>query len=262
MSRVTNDTEYIVMKFTPVALFASLFLAAGTAHSAALTIKFDNPIFGHFDSTPTSDTVKVSYTYGATPTTLTRNVMAGRFSGAASHLDGIDPEIFVDSTGKVFMYCYDLFDTISGGQTVRYEVNFDGVAERTLDFLGAVNYVLNGNSNDWSDPHAWVHPVSGLQGAAIQLGIWESLYETGDAWSLDSGVLKASDLAADTKSWLDKFFAAIPEADSLGKPYAMVFEAEGAQDMITADPPGTVPVPGSLALLAAGFAGLLVRRRG
>ncbi len=246
------------MKFAPTALLASLLFAAGTTHAASLTIKFDNPIFGHFDSTPTNDAVRVTYSGIGT-----KNVQAGRFSGAASNLDGIDSGIFVDSADKIFMYCYDLFETISGGRTVSYQVNFDGVSARTLDFLGAVNYVLNGNSNDWSDPHAWVHPVNGLQGAAIQLGIWESLYETEEAWSLASGDLTATlgDLAAETKSWVDQFFNAVPQAGSLDKRYAMVFEANGAQDMITADPPAEVPAPASLALMASGFVGLLLRRR-
>ena len=70
--------------------------------------------------------------------------------------------------------CHDLRQGLHGGT---YTVNYS-VDARTLDFLGAVNYVLNGNSNTWADINAWLHPSNGNIGAAIQVGIWKSLYET------------------------------------------------------------------------------------
>ncbi|MBI5259870.1 MAG: PEP-CTERM sorting domain-containing protein [Burkholderiales bacterium] len=41
----------------------------------------------------------------------------------------------------------------------------------------------------------------------------------------------------------------------------MTLESAGFQDMITGDPPGTVPEPATLALLGTAFAGLAATRR-
>lgn len=245
------------MTLPKLTALAALLFATGTASAAALTVTFDNPLFSGFNGTA-SDAVRITY-----PGHGDVNVAAGRFSGAASQLDGVSPAIFVDGVNDLFMYCYDLYENIRGGQVVRYGINFDGPTQRTLDFLGAVNYVMHNNSNEWDDPYAWVRPFTGLQGAAIQLGIWESRYETSPAWNLASGdfSVRINDLERETKYWVQAFFDAIPEANSLDQRHAMTFEAAGAQDMITADPPASVPEPASLALLAAGLAGLGLRRR-
>ncbi|MBE0546372.1 MAG: PEP-CTERM sorting domain-containing protein [Rubrivivax sp.] len=160
------------------------------------------------------------------------------------------------------MYCYDVYEHIGSGSVVNYTINLAGESARTLDFLGAVNHVLNQNPSTY-DPYAWLHPGNGYVAAAIQLGIWESKYEdVNGAWDIADGSFRASELETATKGHLESFFGAIGNTASLDGKYVMTLEAHGAQDMITGDPPPTdVPEPGTLALLGAAVVGLVTTRR-
>ncbi len=243
----------------PLAALA-LTVVSGVAHAAMVHVQFDNPIFNGVP-TPSYDAVTITYPAQGTGAPRSVSTAAGRFQGTASNVVGVNPSIFTDSVDDLFMYCYDVYEPVGSGWGVDYTIKLDGEQARTLDFLGAVNAVLNQGKPVY-DTYAWLHPTSGAMAAAVQLGIWESKYESG-GWDLASGSFLATNIDSTTQVYLNSFLAAIDGASALDGRYAMTLEAAGAQDMITGDPPASVPEPGMPALVAAAATAALwtARRR-
>lgn len=242
-------------------LLAALALAVTTLAAPAATVHvlFDNPIFSGVPA-PAYDVVTITYPALGSGAPRSVSTAAGRFQGTASNVVGVSPGIFTDSVDDLFMYCYDVYEAVGSGWHADYTIQLDGELARTLDFLGAVNAVLS-QGKPSVDPYAWLHPSSGAMAAAVQLGIWESKYEA-SGWDLSSGTFRAGGIDAATQVHLGSFLAAIDGSAVLDGRYAMTLEAAGVQDMITGDPPASVPEPGVLALLGlAGAAAAWARRR-
>ncbi len=240
---------------------AGFVISTAVAAEPSVTLRWDSPVFNPFAY---PDPITQSTDGGLT----SQSVRGGRFQGTVLGVyGGMNASELVDGADDFWTYCYDLFQYIQNGETVTYTVDYSGPTERTLDFLGAVDYVLNGNSNTWSDPFAWLHPANSHVAAAIQVGIWESLYDT-SGWSLDSGLFRASDLESATLTQYAAFQNALNAANALPALFALTIESETHQDQITGRIPGggrpqrELPEPGSLALFAlAGVLAAVTRRR-
>jgi PEP-CTERM motif len=244
--------EHTMKTIAKWASVLSLAMSA-TAQAATIDVTFDNPISNPLGG----DNVTIQYT-GANPVGP-ENTSAGRFQGTASNLQGIAASQLVDGLTDLWSYCYDIYENISGGQVVNsYLVQYVGDAQgpsaRTLDFLGAVNYVLNGNSNTWADPYAWLHPANVQTSAAIQLGIWESEYDTDNNWGLGNGLFTASGFGAGTDAQYQLFRTAVLNVgtNDLSSNLAMTLVQRGTQDIITGN--RALPEPATLALAGLGLA--------
>ncbi len=239
---------------------AAAFAVSTTAFADTITLTYNSSIYAHG-----SDGVNLAGTPppphpSSYPYT---SVGAGEFGAHDVTVTGsLTTANLVDSSSDFFLYCYDLFQTIGPGGTYTYTVNYTGALAHTLDFLGAVNSVLNGASG--TDQFAWLHPTTTGESAAIQLGIWESLYDNDPNFSLATGSFQASGLDAGTATEYAQFQAAVSTTASLPLPFTMVLESATNQDQITGLRPSQrnfTPEPGSLALLAAGLIAAGVARR-
>lgn len=202
-------------------------------------------------------------------------VKAGAFGGVATAgaTDPFDPKDLYRSEDEVIFYCVDLFSNLKTNKS-RYTVlpiedeapldtkvgnkvvsrDFDNL----LSFLGALNWVLGKTGLEFEDQN-WLNPINGNMSAAIQVGIWESLYDSDSKMDITAGNFRVEGLASTTgldsdPSLLDSVFKRMGDGNNvaLANDKVLLFHSlEGGQDLI-ADPVD-VPVPATLPLLLSGL---------
>jgi len=218
--------------------------------------------------------------------TSTGSVDPDRYHGTITAATGVDPASIGDGAASLpeglFTYCYELTQYFYANESVVYDVlpasGSPGVNAYTLDFLGAVNAYLGGGQ------FAWLNPTNANMAAAIQLGIWETLYDVGNAFDIANDAnrgnfyLTSGSLGTGNYSvggYLNAFASTMATTTDLPAEFVVRLSntddpnqgGAGAQDQITGIRPplqqrNGVPEPGSLALLALGaFAARISRAR-
>lgn len=271
-------------------LVAAAALSMGMASTASLAapmyegqvgISFDRSIFG--------DTGKKTVTLSG-PGGISGRVNAGMFHGEVYEpgtpdgFDGFDPRVLYRGLDDILLYCVDLFQQIGGGWDEEYSVYslkdsdrvVDGSADhpldrdfsRTLDFLGALNYTLQATASfvgDGDRSYNWLNPTYGWMSGAIQVGIWESLYEGDAPLDITGGAFSVTGLGTSGEALLRTAFDAVNGVDgalqytALDPAKVLLLTSSTRQDMLVGDPPLPVPAPAPAALLLAGLA-LMARR--
>jgi hypothetical protein len=257
---------------------------AGLIHAGQVDIDFDGSIFQ-----VGSERVKIYYPDGPdrNQNREQSTVNAGMFHGDAREpaggFGGFNPNVLYRGLQEVLLYCIDLYQHVGGGWRVTYDVHAlaeqtgnvvegdddfhpgDRNFDRTLDFLGALNTYLASDYGQAEGDYNWLNPSNRWVSGAIQVGIWETLYESELKLDAASGSFYATHLENEGRDLLTDVFAAVngdPNAftyASLDHSKVLILTSDSRQDMIVGDPPASVPAPAPAAMLLFGLV-LMARR--
>lgn len=250
-------------------LASSLAFSTGAQALPTVDIAFSGNLFP-------AGSDSLTFNFGNGSNSRSARVNAAMFGGAATNGVDFDPASLYKNAKDVLFYCVDIIQHLRRSSTT-YNVNdiskstVVGDASlgnprrdfaRTLDFLGAVNFILQDTySLDFGDKN-WLNPSSGWMSGAIQVGIWESLYETeGASLAVEdgSGNFFVSRGLNRKAGLLSLAFDDMSGTAALDSNQVKWFSTEYGQDLI-ADP-ASVPLPATLALIGLGLAGIGYQRR-
>jgi hypothetical protein len=274
-----------VKLFDKKSLLAVALVAGGMTHGPLvqagptgqiLDLSFPN---NHADLFPAGgDNMHIFLNNGVT--TSTSHVRAGMFSGSADRDNStFDVDTLVLDGENVLVYCVDILQYLEKSST-EYDVNMIDLGSEDIDtigvrrdfgrmltFLGAMNHVLYEDYGlDFGDKN-WLNPTpGGWMAGAIQVGIWESLYEKEesalsilDAADGINNYFSAIDVDLPGQTLLDAAFTRMGTATPLDVTQVVWLSTDEGQDLL-ADPVD-VPVPAPLALLFGGLGILVLRSR-
>lgn len=247
-----------LMKNWAVAI-AIAFATTAMASADPLTISANlQSVFGE----------SVSYTLGST----TKSTTAGRFNWMRIAENPATPELEAGSfpldpipSGDLFYsFCIDLSETVSIGGTYTWTVEEDLANGRDSAGYPALGPVIAGNIASFLGA---VFPDIGgtlttTNAAALQLAIWEIIYETSGTFDLTSGHFSSSTTAVTSvANGLLATFAAYQGPAATG---LHALNNAGKQDQliqIPGNPDTEVPEPGTYALMGTGLLLIGVFRR-
>ncbi|NBC47051.1 MAG: hypothetical protein GVY22_03460 [Gammaproteobacteria bacterium] len=141
---------------------------------------------------------------------------------------------------------------------------------QVLDFLGALNWVL-GTDQTYGLAYGeqnWLNPQQGWMSGAIQIGIWESLYELDptEEMNIAGGNFRVS---PSSHSWnaldsrgvelLERTFTAMSNTDPVSDRGVRWFQLDGGQDLL--GDPVQIPAPATGLLVVSGLLLLANARR-
>ncbi|WOJ97026.1 hypothetical protein R0137_00290 [Congregibacter brevis] len=271
MKTVCEKNKFRVLKRgIGAAAIAGLMGFAGAAQANPMTVDLNFSGGGLFPAG--SKGSRITYNNGVNPS-LSMGVAAGMFSGTASNGVNFDETSLYLDEGNVLAYCVDIVNRLLR-KTNTYnvkEVTPDLVVDpqgvrrdfgRTLQFLGAANHVARTQFNIFEGEKNWLNPSTNWMSAAIQVGIWESLYEK-DSSELDTsgGWFQATSIGNKGNQFLAdsfKLMGGLKPPPAVDAKLVKWLQIDGGQDLLV--DPVDVPAPAPLALLLAGLA-LMVRLR-